>query len=113
MSTAGSGLNNMGNTCFFNAVLQCILHSAPLARLLEQKTHEKQCANHGWCVYCELGRVWARTRNQRVVEPSGLVHNLNKLFKKVSVRRFSSDLDDRRMPMSSSGTSLRDSRRLT
>jgi ubiquitin C-terminal hydrolase len=35
----GSGLVNMGNTCFFNATIQCLLHSVPFSRDLMQKRH--------------------------------------------------------------------------
>ena len=43
-STVGRGFNNTGNTCFLNSALQCLLHTAPLARILIQ--HQKEtCAS--------------------------------------------------------------------
>lgn len=85
----GGGLHNMGNTCFFNAAMQCVLHSPPLALLLQAKTHSQTCpfaARQQWCAFCEMENVYHRTRGVRSYEPRGMVSHLKVIFKKVNHR---------------------------
>ena len=39
----GSGLSNMGNTCFLNSVLQCLTYTPPLYNYLHSDDHKTSC----------------------------------------------------------------------
>ena len=45
----GAGLSNMGNTCFLNSVLQCLMYTAPLYNYLMSDYHKRECKYRG-CV---------------------------------------------------------------
>ena len=53
---ARPGFNNLGNTCFMNATLQCMTYTPVLAQLSLQRCHRSVCKmpNRDQCLFCVL-----------------------------------------------------------
>ncbi|NXN77392.1 UBP42 hydrolase, partial [Bombycilla garrulus] len=50
--SAAPGLFNVDNTCFLNAVLQCLTYTPPLANYLLSRKHSQNCHKQGCCMMC-------------------------------------------------------------
>ncbi|CAA2982790.1 ubiquitin carboxyl-terminal hydrolase 15 [Olea europaea subsp. europaea] len=48
------GLVNCGNSCYANAVLQCLVCTKPLTVYLLRRSHSRTCCARDWCLLCEL-----------------------------------------------------------
>ncbi|KAK8985512.1 hypothetical protein V6N11_068766 [Hibiscus sabdariffa] len=48
------GLLNCGNSCYANAVLQCLTCTKPLSIYLLHGSHSRTCYGKDWCLMCEL-----------------------------------------------------------
>ncbi|XP_031497385.1 ubiquitin carboxyl-terminal hydrolase 16 [Nymphaea colorata] len=51
------GLSNCGNSCYANAVLQCLAFTPPLTAYLLQGLHTKKCKRAEGCFTCEFERL--------------------------------------------------------
>ncbi|KAF7094132.1 hypothetical protein CFC21_096470 [Triticum aestivum] len=74
----GAGLQNLGNTCYLNSVLQCLTYTEPFAAYLQSGRHKSSCRTAGFCALCALqNHVKTALRSTgKIVTPSQIVKNL-------------------------------------
>ncbi|XP_032959920.1 ubiquitin carboxyl-terminal hydrolase 17-like protein 6 [Rhinolophus ferrumequinum] len=53
-SVVGAGLQNMGNTCYVNAALQCLTYTPPLASFMLSRWHSETCQVQTFCILCTM-----------------------------------------------------------
>ncbi|KAK7822960.1 hypothetical protein U0070_025777 [Myodes glareolus] len=71
----GTGLKNMGNSCYLNAALQCLTHTPPLANYLLSREHSRNCCHQGSCVMCAMENHVTQSllHLKRVIRPSEML----------------------------------------
>ncbi|EHA8589890.1 ubiquitin carboxyl-terminal hydrolase 21 [Cocos nucifera] len=79
----GAALWNLGNTCFLNAVLQCLTHTVPLVQKLRSVDHSSTCCggNGDFCSFCALREHinLSILESGNVISPTRIADNLDKI----------------------------------
>ncbi|KAK1258784.1 Ubiquitin carboxyl-terminal hydrolase 15 [Acorus gramineus] len=74
------GLLNCGNSCYANAVLQCLMSTKPLSIYLQRRLHSRTCGVRGWCLLCELEQhVTMLLEGGGPLSPSRLLSNMRNI----------------------------------
>ncbi|XP_062193160.1 ubiquitin carboxyl-terminal hydrolase 17-like [Phragmites australis] len=71
------GLHNLGNSCYANAVLQCLAFTRPLTAYLLEGHHSRNCSKKEWCFMCELEKLIVEgKRGKSPISPTGILSHL-------------------------------------
>ncbi|KMT08626.1 hypothetical protein BVRB_6g139030 [Beta vulgaris subsp. vulgaris] len=74
------GLTNCGNSCYANAVLQCLAYTRPLTMYLLQGLHSKECWKDEWCFVCEFEHLILKGREGYTpLSPIRILSNISHL----------------------------------
>ncbi|CAH2043345.1 unnamed protein product [Thlaspi arvense] len=76
------GLVNLGNSCYANAVLQCLAFTRPLTSYLIRGVHSKACRKKSWCFVCEFEFLILKSRGgESPLSPIKIISRLQKIGK--------------------------------
>lgn len=83
--SVGPGFYNEGNTCFLNAVLQCLTYTPALADFAIKQNHIKSCQKAN-CILCKmvdliLQSIGPKTTSKTPIRPLGITSNLKRIAK--------------------------------
>ncbi|XVF59091.1 hypothetical protein PTKIN_Ptkin07bG0247000 [Pterospermum kingtungense] len=74
------GLNNCGNSCYANAVLQCLAFTRPLTSYLVRGLHSKACRKKEWCFICEFECLILRAKEgESPLSPIQILSKIQKI----------------------------------
>ncbi|XP_030542645.1 ubiquitin carboxyl-terminal hydrolase 17-like [Rhodamnia argentea] len=74
------GLVNCGNSCYANAVLQCLAFTPPLMAYFLQGLHSKLCPKKEWCFMCEFESLIQKAKARTSpISPIRIVSQLQKI----------------------------------
>ncbi|CAI9763464.1 unnamed protein product [Fraxinus pennsylvanica] len=79
------GLVNLGNSCYANAVLQCLAFTRPISSYLLQGFHSKTCQKQDWCFVCEFEYLLLKGQKMKSpLSPIGVLSQLQKIGSNLS-----------------------------
>ncbi|KAJ2787748.1 hypothetical protein GGI15_000449 [Coemansia interrupta] len=90
MHSVGPGLNNLGNTCFLNSVLQCLTHTPVLAEYMLTRKHSASCRAGDNCMLCRFEAHVVRALSKREsssISPKSIVGRLKLVAKHMRIGR--------------------------